>query len=50
MIVRASKALLVLWIGLFALLVGADNIIDYGTNFEFVRHVMPWTRPFPATG
>jgi predicted small integral membrane protein len=46
MTVRASKALLVLLIGLFALLVGIDNIIDYRTNFEFVRHVMAMDTTF----
>jgi predicted small integral membrane protein len=40
MITRLSKALLVLLIGLFSLLVGVDNIIDYGTNYSFVEHVM----------
>jgi predicted small integral membrane protein len=40
MIARLSKALLVLQIGLFSLLVGVDNIVDYGTNYAFVEHVM----------
>jgi predicted small integral membrane protein len=48
MIIRLSKALLVTMIGLFALLVGIDNIIDYGTNFEFVRHVMSMDTTFPG--
>ncbi len=40
MVTRISKALLVLQIGLFSLLVGMDNIVDYGTNYAFVEHVM----------
>jgi predicted small integral membrane protein len=48
MIIRASKALLVLFVGLFALLVGMDNIIDYETNFLFVRHVMAMDTTFPG--
>jgi predicted small integral membrane protein len=40
MIVRIAKALLVLQVGLFSLLVGVDNIIDYGTNYAFVGHVL----------
>jgi predicted small integral membrane protein len=32
MLVRAAKILLVLLVGLFSLLVGIDNILDYGTN------------------
>jgi predicted small integral membrane protein len=48
MIVRAAKALLTCVIGIFALLVGADNVIDYGTNFAFVRHVMSMDTTFPG--
>jgi predicted small integral membrane protein len=40
MLVRTTKALLTFLVGLFALLVGLDNIIDYGTNFGFVQHVL----------
>src|SRR5262249_13868782 len=40
MVVRPAKALLTFLLGLFALLVGFDNIIDYGTNFAFVKHVL----------
>ncbi|MGI9403953.1 MAG: DUF2165 family protein [Hyphomicrobium sp.] len=47
MIVRLSKALLVLMIGLFALMVGIHNIIDYDTNFAFVQHVMSMDTTFP---
>lgn len=49
MIVRLAKILLVLLIGLFSLLVGIDNIIDYGTNFAFVEHVMSMDTVFPST-
>lgn len=47
MIVRLSKTLLVLLVGLFALLVGVDNIIDYATNYAFVDHVMAMDTVFP---
>lgn len=47
MIARLSKALLVLLTGLFSLLVGVDNIIDYGTNYGFVEHVMAMDTVFP---
>ena len=47
MIVRLSKALLVLMIGLFALLVGIDNVIDYDSNFIAVQHVMSMDTTFP---
>ena len=48
MIARLSKALLTLALGLFALLVGVDNIIDYGTNFAFVQHVLSMDTTFPG--
>ncbi len=48
MVLRLAKSLLVLSVGLFSLLVGSDNIIDYGTNFEFVRHVMSMDTTFPG--
>jgi len=49
MIIRLSKALLVFLVGLFSLLVGADNIIDYGTNYAFVEHVMAMDTLLPNT-
>lgn len=47
MIVSLSKAALVLMVGLFALLVGIDNIVDYQANFAFVSHVMSMDTVFP---
>jgi predicted small integral membrane protein len=47
MLVRAAKILLVLLVGLFSLLAGADNIVDYGTNYAFVQHVMSMDTVFP---
>jgi len=49
MIVRLSKTLLVALVGLLLLLVGANNIIDYQTNFEFVQHVMAIDTLSPST-
>lgn len=48
MIVRISKAALTLALAIFALLVGIDNIIDYETNFAFVRHVLSMDTTFPG--
>lgn len=47
MIVRLSKALLVFLVGLFALQVGVDNLLDYGSNFAFVEHVLSMDTTFP---
>lgn len=49
MVVRTAKVLLVLLIGLFSLLVGIDNVIDYGTNYAFVQHVMSMDTVFPSS-
>jgi predicted small integral membrane protein len=40
MLVRIAKAALVAMTGLFSLLVGVDNLLDYGTNFAYVQHVL----------
>lgn len=47
MIVRLAKIAMVFAVGLFGLLVGADNIVDYGTNYAFVTHVMDMDTVFP---
>ena len=46
MTMRLAKSFLVLLIGLFALLVGVNNVLDYNSNFEFVRHVMAMDTTF----
>ena len=48
MLIRLAKVVLVLQIGMFAMLVGVDNIIDYSSNFEFVRHVLSMDTTFPG--
>jgi len=47
MLVRLTKVFFALAIGLFALLVAADNVIDYGTNYAFVQHVFSMDTIFP---
>ncbi|MEX1829033.1 DUF2165 family protein [Luteibacter sp. CQ10] len=48
MIVRWSKIAMVLSLAAFALVVTFDNLIDYGSNFEFVRHVLSMDTTFPG--
>jgi predicted small integral membrane protein len=48
MTLRISKSLLTLSLGIFALLVGLNNIIDYGANFAFVQHVLSMDTTFPG--
>jgi predicted small integral membrane protein len=47
MIIRLSKVLLAASVGVFALLVGIDNLLDYGTNLVFVEHVLSMDTTFP---
>jgi len=46
MIARWSKIAMCLSLAAFALLCAADNVWDYGTNFDFVRHVLSMDTTF----
>jgi predicted small integral membrane protein len=46
MIIRFSKSLMVASLAAFALIVTFDNITDYDTNFQFVRHVLSMDTTF----
>ena len=35
-------------IGAYALIVAYDNIVDYASNYEFVRHVLSMDTTFPG--
>lgn len=48
MISRSAKILFVAFVGMLGLLTGADNIIDYPTNFEVVQHVMSMDATHPG--
>jgi predicted small integral membrane protein len=37
---RLLKAAMVLSVGLWALLIGCDNLLDYPSNWRFVQHVL----------
>ena len=47
LVVRLSKLVMVVGLALFALLVAADNVADYGSNQAFVRHVLAMDTTFP---
>ncbi len=40
MLARSAKIFFVGFVGIFGLLTGVDNILDYPTNFAVVQHVM----------
>ena len=48
MVLRVSKAVLVFAIALFYTILVLNNITDYGSNYEFVRHVLMMDSTFPG--
>ncbi|MBP6020585.1 MAG: DUF2165 domain-containing protein [Burkholderiaceae bacterium] len=48
MILRLSKAAMVLAMALFASLVSVNNMTDYASNFAFVQHVFLMDTTFPG--
>lgn len=48
MVTRWSKLLLLSGIGMYYTLVALDNLTDFGSNYEFVRHVMMMDSTFPG--
>jgi predicted small integral membrane protein len=47
MTLRAAQLLLIAGVALFYTLIVLNNTTDYGSNFEFVRHVMMMDSTFP---
>jgi predicted small integral membrane protein len=48
MALRVSKVFLVFGIALFYTILVLNNITDYGSNYEFVRHVLMMDSTFPG--
>lgn len=48
MVSHLAKVGLSAALGLFALLVAADNVLDFDTNFAFIRHVLSMDTTFPG--
>ena len=46
--IRLVKIAMVASTALFALLVAFNNVVDYGSNYEFVRHVLSMDATFPG--
>jgi predicted small integral membrane protein len=44
--IRLAKILMIAAVGAFAFMVTYDNIVDYGSNYEFVRHVLSMDTTF----
>ena len=48
LIVRLAKVVMTAALAAFAFIVTYDNIVDYGTNYEFVKHVLSMDTTFPG--
>jgi predicted small integral membrane protein len=48
-IARLAKVAMVAALAAFALIVAYDNIVDYDSNYEFVRHVLSMDTTFGAS-
>jgi predicted small integral membrane protein len=47
-IVRLAKTTVVAALASYALLVAYNNVVDYGSNYQFVRHVLSMDTTFPG--
>jgi predicted small integral membrane protein len=47
-IIRLAKVAIVAALASYALLVAWNNVVDYGSNHEFVRHVLSMDTTFPG--
>jgi len=48
MIIRLAKIAVVASLAAYALLVAYNNVVDYGSNYAFVRHVLSMDTTFPG--
>jgi predicted small integral membrane protein len=48
MMTRVSKCVLLLAVGFYSLLVVFNNTTDYGSNYQFVHHVLMMDSTFPG--
>ena len=46
--IRLSKVLVSAMLAVFAAIVAYNNVVDYGSNYEFVRHVLSMDTTFPG--
>jgi predicted small integral membrane protein len=47
LVIRLAKIAMVAALAAFAFLVTYDNIVDYGSNYQFVQHVLSMDTTFP---
>jgi predicted small integral membrane protein len=49
MVVRLAKITMIAGLAAFALIVAYDNVVDYDSNYEFVKHVLSMDTTFAAS-
>ena len=47
-LIRLAKVAMIGSLAAYALIVAYDNVVDYGSNYEFVRHVLSMDTTFPG--
>ena len=47
LVIRLAKVVMVAALAAFAFLVTYDNLVDYGSNYQFVQHVLSMDTTFP---
>jgi predicted small integral membrane protein len=46
-VIRLAKILVIAMLAAYALIVAYDNVFDYNSNYQFVRHVLSMDTIFP---
>jgi predicted small integral membrane protein len=47
-LIRLAKATMVGSLAAYAFIVAYNNVVDYGSNYQFVRHVLSMDTTFPG--
>ncbi|MGA6934565.1 MAG: DUF2165 domain-containing protein, partial [Pseudolabrys sp.] len=47
-LIRLAKVAMIGSLAAYAFIVAYDNVVDYGSNYEFVRHVLSMDTTFPG--
>jgi predicted small integral membrane protein len=47
-LIRLAKVTMIGSLASYAFIVAYDNVVDYGSNYQFVRHVLSMDTTFPG--
>ena len=47
-LIRLAKVTMIGSLAAYAFIVAYDNVVDYGSNYQFVRHVLSMDTTFPG--